>query len=189
MKVPFNSCTGCLLVVLSSIALQTGTIELACCQDIQNRKNSWDKMMDSWYRKDINELKHSVEQLEKIASKTSGENSFLDHYYAGLGRRQLASYSENKAADLEQAIVHLENALKANDDSADTHALLGNIYRMLIASGNHKGEWFVKAKEHREKAWELDQENPRVLLLEASALIYIPSDRGGECRFRNCICI
>ena len=165
---------ACLVVVLSAFP------RLGLGQESTNKTKVRREMMTAWYAKDLDGLKNCVAKLEQAAKTAIGDKAFIDHYYAGLGRRQLASYSDVRADELNKAIVHLKSALKIKSDHADSHALLGNVYRMLIATGNHKAEWFAKAKEHREKAWDLDPDNPRVLLLEGSALVYIPSDRGGD---------
>jgi len=133
------------------------------------------------YSGDAENAKKQMEKIEKMVADTKTANQkAAGHFYAGLCWRNFSSGSDDRMNAFEKSVKHLEKAIELDPKNAEAHAVLSHVLRSLIGSGKRSHDIIQKSIEHRERAFELAPENPRILMLEASALIFIPEDRGGN---------
>lgn len=133
------------------------------------------------YSGDSENAKKQIAKIEKmVANSETAKQKAAGHFYAGLCWRNFSSGSDDRMVAFDKSVKHLEKAIELNPKNAEAHAVLSHVLRSLIGSGNRNHDIIQKSIEHRERAFELAPENPRILMLEASALIFIPEDRGGN---------
>lgn len=110
----------------------------------------------------------------------------LAHYYVGYADYRLSIYwsqqHRSKAVEyLEDAISHLEEAMKLDASFAEAAALLSSCYgqkigyepRLAMALGPKSAQMMAAAKN-------LQPGNPRVVLLEAISTYFTPANFGGS---------
>lgn len=140
-----------------------------------------DQLQAAWFQGDGDTVRKKLDDLEALAAKTTDETLLARiHLLAGQGWRDYSVIGPDKIANLKTAISHLEKVVDLNPNEANAHALLANVYRRLIGAGQRDAEIIHAAIEHRQTAYQLEPTSPQVLLQEASALISIPADRGGD---------
>ncbi len=163
------------------IALACGGSPARSQTPVPNVRAVWVELMGSWYGGDVQQLEALLMRLEGLLEKAPDDAGKSHcHYYTGLAYRQKSALLSQQRDDLLTAAKHFEAAIELNSEFAEAHAFLANVYRMLIGSGNPDPAWFHRTREHREAALSIAPNNPAVLMLEASALIFIPENRGGD---------
>lgn len=141
------------------------------------------EMQVSFYQGDLKQLKARRSELEKLAENETEKTVKANlHYYSGLGwRHQAWLVPGNEKNDCyNSALKHFELSIELNPNNAAGHALASHCYRSMIGLGQRDHDTIQSAIAHREKAYELGPTDPRVLALEAYALIAIPEGRGGD---------
>ncbi len=134
------------------------------------------------------------QDIDRIVMSRNQFNSFLDerdlraqaHYFIGLAGyrlRTLPSELDKKQKEqyLDEAIDHLEKAIELKNDFAEAHALLSGSYGMKASGGMFAGmKYGPKSNKQIDKALELAPDNPRVLMLDGTGLLFTPSMFGGD---------
>ncbi len=120
---------------------------------------------------------------------TAKQHETLAHYYlAYCDYRYVTAYAqrENSGKDqsekyLDDAITHLEVAIKANDKFAEAHALLASCYGQKIGKNSMLGMMLgPKSGASMYTALKLEPENPRILMLDAISKYFTPAMFGGD---------
>lgn len=141
------------------------------------------ELQEAFYRGDLNQLIQRRTELENLLQVNADvREQGRTHYYVGLGWRHqawLAADVEKKAC-YSQAVKHFEKAAELNPKDGASHALAAHVFRSLVGLGQRDHETIHGAISHRESAYEIAPTDPRVLSMEAYALIAIPEDRGGN---------
>jgi len=110
----------------------------------------------------------------------------VTRYYLGLAEYRLANlgWAEGRRSvrqHINAAIGHLERAIELEPDSAEALALLGGAYGIKIAVNALTAMTLgSKNQQVRERARELDPDNPRVVLLDAVSYFNTPGAFGGD---------
>jgi tetratricopeptide (TPR) repeat protein len=90
---------------------------------------------------------------------------------------------DKKAAAVDKAIEAVQRSIQLNDQSADAHSLLADLYGRKISLGNamFAGPKFgPKVKEENAKAMALDDKNPRVWASQGRQYLMTPKMFGGD---------
>jgi tetratricopeptide (TPR) repeat protein len=111
----------------------------------------------------------------------------LVRYYLGYCDYRLATFYQQQtnkdmlAKHLEEAIKHLEAAVKLNNKLAEAYALLSSCYGQKIGLAPMLGMTLgPRAGMTMQSALQLEPNNPRVILLEAIGNYYKPPMFGGS---------
>jgi len=134
------------------------------------------------------------QEIEEIVILLNQFNSFLDepdlraraHYFIGLAGYRLRTLpteldKKQKEQYLDEAIDHLEKSIGIKNDFAEAHALLSGCYGMKASGGMFAGiKYGPKSNKQMDKALELAPDNPRVLMLDGTGLLFTPSMFGGD---------
>lgn len=131
----------------------------------------------AYYRGDAGALTKLKAVLEARRSQPSQPRKYVDYYlgYADYALGQLYAQSDEDKADgyIEQAATALENAIQADADFAEAHALLAAAYGIEIELHPFHGMWLgASIGEHMDRAARLAPHNPRVTLIRAISDYY-----------------
>ncbi len=174
------------------------SLELAlacCCLAVSVHAQSPDELVHKGKAMIESALKQS-EPMELFNARahfervlTAKQHETLARYYiAYCDYRYVTAYAqrENSGNDqsekyLDDAITHLEAAIKANSKFAEAHALLGSCYGQKIGKNSMLGMTLgPKSGAAFYKALQLEPDNPRILMLEAISKFFTPSMFGGD---------
>lgn len=108
-----------------------------------------------------------------VALAGTSQNKSLCYYYAALAHSRLIATTTEEAkqdAYLEEATKYAEQAIAAEPNFADAHALLGSCYGRKAKGVIGGMKYGPKSSAALEKALEFAPKNPRVLLFNAVSL-------------------
>ncbi len=174
-----------LAIAATSSAIALGASDASLTGGLSQQQDSTgevaEKLADAWHLGDAQTVKQKLAELERLAEQAKNTEAQCHLLFlVGRGWRDYSVLATEKVDALKAAIPHLEKAVELNPKHAEARALLANVLRRLVGAGERDTETIHKAMEHREKAYQLAPENPVVLMFEATALISIPEDRGGD---------
>lgn len=128
----------------------------------------------------------TVQQARALFERTTAADTHaaLSHYYVGLASYRLIDLVDDEArseAYMDDAQMHLENALAQRPEWAEAEALLALVYGRKAAGGMISGmRYGIKASRAMDRARESAPNNPRVLLASGISLYNTPSMWGGD---------
>ena len=137
----------------------------------------------SYYSFDIQKLKQILNKSYNISKLSDGDWHPL--YYSGLLHYILGKiyYQIDRDIAYNQFDKSLDYLLKANDkyQSADVLALISAAYGKKSALSPLASIYYgIKAKKNIEDAYELEKDNPKLLLIAATHLMHTPESFGGS---------
>jgi tetratricopeptide (TPR) repeat protein len=147
---------------------------------IANAINQWD----------ATQMQKARAHFERLLAGKKHEA--LVHYYIGYCDYRLSTFYRQQLDKetasvgmmkkfLDDAITHLEAAVKSSNKSADAYALLSSCYGQKIGAAPMLGMVLgPKAGMTMEAAMKMAPENPRVVLLDAIGVYYRPAMYGGD---------
>jgi tetratricopeptide (TPR) repeat protein len=148
-------------------------------------------LLEAHYSGDLDQLASLAEEAGKLGERDSG--GWLSAYYSGWahymlalmkGPNGLASPEGEPAAvarHIRYAIGALEISIEGNPDFADALALLSHLYSMAVRVEPQRGaELGPMGRSLLNRALQLEPDNPRVALIEAMRLFWLPPAVGGD---------
>jgi tetratricopeptide (TPR) repeat protein len=139
--------------------------------------------------KNLDAEKLLLDAQSKIIQLTEAEPSnYLYYYYLGRVQAELVNEyvsckNEKKAKEMiDEAIESLKESISLKEDFAESHSYLGFIYgRKIGLGGPMEGILFapIVTKEHK-RAFQLDPDNPVVLVNLGLHYLYTPRQWGGN---------
>lgn len=144
-------------------------------EKIQSAVNDWDykKMLDA------------RAYFERILIQE--EMEWLTHYYVAYCDYRLTTYRFSKndlkgAKDyVNDGIKHLKACIDANPNFAEAYAMLSSFYGNKIATMPWTGFWYgPKSGKLMQQAIEIEEDNPRVQLLQGLSYYFTPERWGGS---------
>jgi tetratricopeptide (TPR) repeat protein len=164
--------------ILFAICLPTAAQSRTLPADslIQFGKNQLDRGMKEG---DSGPLRAARSSFERAAQRDTLRA--LSHYYAGLASYRLVDYVDDEDAALDAAIDCLKTATEHRPNWPEAHALLAAAYGRKAAGGMFSGmRYGPKSDNALDRARELAPDNPRVVPIDAIALLQKPSVFGGD---------
>ncbi|MDZ7292152.1 MAG: TRAP transporter TatT component family protein [candidate division KSB1 bacterium] len=138
--------------------------------------------VEAWDAAQMQKTRAHFERL--LAGK---KHEALMHYYLGYCDYRLAAYylqkpnQEMMRKHLEEAINHLEAAVKLDNKHAEAYALLSSCYGQMIGLEPNLGMTLgPKSGQMMQTALQLAPNNPRVILLNAISTYFTPAMYGGD---------
>ncbi|OGU16065.1 MAG: hypothetical protein A2X61_13200 [Ignavibacteria bacterium GWB2_35_12] len=138
---------------------------------------------DNYYTFDIQKLKRILNKSYNITKSSGGD--WHPHYYSGLLHYLLGKIYYQIDRDI--AYNHFDKSLdylfKANDkfQSAEVMSLISAAYGKKSALSPVASIYYgIKAKKYIEDAYELEKDNPKLLLVAATHLMHTPESFGGS---------
>lgn len=114
------------------------------------------------------------------AAKRDTRNA-LSYYYVGLASYRLVDHIDDEDVALNATIDYLKRATEQRPKWAEAHALLAAAYGRKASGGMLSGiRYGPRSDEALERARNLAPDNPRVVLIDAIALLQKPSVFGGD---------
>lgn len=98
-----------------------------------------------------------------------------------LGQSQTPAVKQAESQAMKRSIESLEQAVRLNENDAESHILLSTLYGMSIAESPVRAVWLgPSVMKHREKALKNDPHNPRAQYLTGMSYYYAPELLGGK---------
>lgn len=137
----------------------------------------------NYYSFDIQQLKSILNKSYNITKISGGD--WHPFYYSGLLHYLLGKiyYQIDRDIAYNQFDKSLDYLLKANDkyQSAEVLALISAAYGKKSALSPLASIYYgIKAKKYIEDAYELEKDNPKLLLIAATHLMHTPESFGGS---------
>lgn len=107
--------------------------------------------------------------------------AYCDYRYATAYARREQNAEDKMEKYLDDAVTHLEAAIKLDDNFAEAHALLASCYGQQISTNFLLGMTLgPKSSAAMSKALQLQPENPRLVMLDAISKHFTPAMFGGD---------
>lgn len=147
------------------------------------------KLMSADYRADLAELARLRDEVLALADDPA--LGYLAHYWAGFASWRIAINGSSRGMSLQDLQGHLERAatdfetsVRLRDDFADSYAAAAGVYGWLAAFYQNDPaamrERIEKFQRLLARAVDLAPDNPRVLWVQATPLLYLPPEKGGN---------
>lgn len=142
-----------------------------------------DEIDANYYSFDIQKLKQCLNKSYNITKIAGGDWHPL--YYSGLLHYLLGKiyYQIDRDIAYNQFDKSLDYLLKANDkfQSAEVLSLISAAYGKKSALSPVASIYYgIKAKKYIEEAYEIEKDNPKLLLIAATHLMHTPESFGGS---------
>jgi tetratricopeptide (TPR) repeat protein len=165
-----------IILISSSLTAPAQTVDpLAPALESARRKRDPVQLesLKSQLEQRVNQEPHDSQALFKLA--------LVEGYLVDVAELR----KDKKAADaaLEKALEAAQHSIKLNDNSADAHSLLADLYGRKISLGNgmFAGPRFgPKVNEENKRAMALDDKNPRVWASAGRQYLMTPKTFGGD---------
>ena len=184
-----SAALGLMLVALLAVPnTAAGTAGTAAAVDFAD---VWPGLIDrlerGYVRGDASEMRAALAALEELFETELTENQqSLVRYTAAYVNWRLAVVPDGAPDDdgrdalLDDAVELLDENLAANDNDAESHALLASVYGLQISRSPLRGALLgIRAARASARAMELQPQNPRVLLLDGVGKLNTPRMFGG----------
>lgn len=132
----------------------------------------------------LNQMMQARATFERVTQDE--EHAALAHYYVALCEYRMLNRLNRDDAKvvrphLDNAIAHLEKAVKHDDKFADAHALLASFFGEKLRLDPSLGiQYGPRSQQLLGRAMSLAPSNPRVVLMNAMSTYYTPEMWGGS---------
>ena len=132
-------------------------------------------------------LSDASEALTRLTQQHPA-NALYFYYLARVNRYRVeahAAQGDKKSAEraVDEAIGNVQESLKLNEKSADTHSLLADLYgrKISFGTGIFSGpKYGPKVQAENQRAFELDSNNPRAFASRGRQYLESPKMFGGD---------